>query len=103
MKSDLKILENDSSNNVLHVALRQALLIASRWSALPHDAWYFLSFFFIATSLSILLGWRKAGADFICWDGKLAYRLSYCEVSMHELESAACFNPEYEFDDNDKF
>ncbi len=63
----------------------------------------FFIVFLIATSPSFLLGWRKADAEFICWDVKLAYRLSDCEVSMHELESAACFNQEYEFDDNDKF
>ena len=34
----------------------------------------------------------------------MGYRLSDSgwEVSMHEVESAACFNQEYEFDDNDK-
>ena len=32
----------------------------------------------------------------------MGYRLSDCEVLMHEMESAASFNQEYAFDDNDK-
>ncbi len=62
----------------------------------------FFILFFIATSSIFLFGWRKDDVDFIRWHIELAYSLSDYEVSMHELESAACFNPKYDFDDNDK-
>ena len=61
-----------SSNNVLHVSLTLARLIASSRSAIPHNARFFL-IFLIASSGSLLLGWQKGDTDVIRWHVKLAY------------------------------